>query len=796
MPMTDTNADPMIGCQINHYVIGRRLGQGGMGVVYQGRHVTLERDVAIKFLPANLMANTDYVERFFREARAAAHLNHPNIISVQDAGTEDTVCYFVMEYVEGRDLAQLLKEHNQFSEGDAIRYGIKVANAMAYAHKANIIHRDIKPENLFLSNSGELKVGDLGLAKQTDEQGASLTMSGVVVGTPYYISPEQIRGAKDLDARTDIYSLGATLYHLVTGRVPYRGSSAAEIMAMHLTEPFPWPQTFNPQLSDGFCQALCKMMAKNKNERFQNMEEVAQALQDCLEGRASKLLVDVDAPASAIVGKPVAPVQKPRSKGGLVAAVIVMMALAAGGAYLWFTRSPETSAGPTKSASDEKAKPPPSPPVTDNKPAITDVNKVAPKTPRSEDLPQPKQSPAEDTKKLDVAQIDAQLIQAIKGGDVVSAISLINKGPDRETLGQALRLAATNGKTDIVKELLTTAVDINAKAPNNLWTALMNAASTGQTEIVRLLLEKGADVNAKDPSGWTALTLAAGKGYTGNIKLLIDHGAEINFKGAYGNTALLQSLGQGQLAAAEFLISRGADCNARNDRGETALTLAQQKGYNKIVEALQKAGATAGATDGKSVDVKMKNASGKAALLNAVGTGNLEAIPALAKGQDAETLAQALKLAVTAGSIEPIKVLIAAGANPNTKFYKNWTPFLFAVQAGHTDVIRLLLGSSADANAKTDDGWTPLILAIRSGRNENVQLLATSGADLNLNGVGDNTPLMDALSQGQLVAAEYLIRKRVNVNAKNSRGETALVLAQQHGHAKIVDLLKQVGAKE
>ncbi len=468
--MADTNADPLIGCQINHYVIGRRLGQGGMGVVYQGRHMTLERDVAIKFLPANLLANADYVERFFREARAAAHLNHPNIISVQDAGTEDTVCYFVMEYVEGRDLAQLLKEHNQFSEGDAIRYGIKVANAMAYAHKANIIHRDIKPENLFLSNSGELKVGDLGLAKQTDEQGASLTMSGVVVGTPYYISPEQIRGAKDLDAR--------------------------------------------------------------------------------------------------------------------------------------------------------------------------------------------------------------------------------------------------------------------------------------------------------------------------------------NFKGAYGNTALLQSLGQGQLAAAELLIGRGADCNTRNDRGETALTLAQQKGCNKIVEALQKAGAMPGATAGKSVDARTKDASGKAALLNAVGTGNLEAIPALAKGQDAETLAQALKLAVTAGSIEPIKVLIAAGANPNTKFYKNWTPFLFAVQAGHTDVIHLLLRSSADANAKTDDGWTPLILAIRSGRNENVQLLATSGADLNLKGVGDNTPLMDAVSQGQLVAAEYLIRKRASVNAKNSRGETALILAQQRGHAKIVDLLKQAGAKE
>jgi serine/threonine-protein kinase len=282
--------DPLVGQRVSNYEILRRLGQGGMGVVYLARHVTLERDVAIKFLAGQLSNNQDYVDRFLREARSAAKLNHPNIICVYDAGSQDDVYYFVMEYVEGRDFAHLLKQVKRFPELEAIGHIRKAADAMAYAHQEGIIHRDLKPENLILTKGGEVKVGDLGLAKEVNSEESSLTMSGVVMGTPFYISPEQVRGARDVDSRTDIYSLGATLYHLVTGGVPYRGTSPAEIMSKHLTEPFPWPQAVNAELSEGICRVMYKMMAKDPAERFQSMQEVSQVLASWRPGRRPRWL--------------------------------------------------------------------------------------------------------------------------------------------------------------------------------------------------------------------------------------------------------------------------------------------------------------------------------------------------------------------------------------------------------------------------------------------------------------------------------------------------------------------------
>lgn len=292
--------DPLVGQRVSNYEIIRRLGQGGMGVVYLARHVTLERSVAIKFLAGQLSSNQDYVDRFLREARSAAKLNHPNIISVYDAGSQDDVYYFVMEYVEGQDFARLLKQMKRFPELDAIGHVRKAADAMAYAHQAGIIHRDLKPENLILTTNGEVKVGDLGLAKEVNADDSSLTMSGVVMGTPFYISPEQVRGARDVDHRTDIYSLGATLYHLVTGGVPYRGSSPAEIMSKHLTEPFPWPQAVNPELSEAVCRVMYKMMAKEPGERFSTMHEVSQVLGEIVSGQATQIAAGIEVSASGI----------------------------------------------------------------------------------------------------------------------------------------------------------------------------------------------------------------------------------------------------------------------------------------------------------------------------------------------------------------------------------------------------------------------------------------------------------------------------------------------------------------
>ncbi|MBI4024443.1 MAG: protein kinase [Verrucomicrobia bacterium] len=285
--------DPLIGQQVSNCVLTQRLGQGAMGVVYEARHVTLDRRVAIKFLAAHLASDPTYVERFLREARAAARLNHANLIAVYDAGADGGIYYIVMEFVEGSDLSKLLKERQVLEEGETMYLGQTGAIALGYAHRHGIIHRDIKPQNLMLTTEGDLKVADLGLAKQLNDENASMTMSGVVMGTPYYISPEQVRGAKDIDGRADIYSLGVTLYHLVTGRVPFQGSSSAEIMSKHLTEPLPWPRTIRPDLSEGFCKLLYKMMAKDAKDRFQTMEDVAAVLSDLASGRVNPLLDDV-----------------------------------------------------------------------------------------------------------------------------------------------------------------------------------------------------------------------------------------------------------------------------------------------------------------------------------------------------------------------------------------------------------------------------------------------------------------------------------------------------------------------
>lgn len=309
-------ADPLIGKRINNYTLVERLGKGAMGVVYKARHEMLDRDAAVKLLAPQFTNNPDFVARFLREARAAARLNHPNIVTVYDAGVEEDAFYLAMEYVDGRNLQQLLKAQGVFSEADVLGYGIAAASALAYAHQHDIIHRDIKPDNLMLSRAGVLKVADLGLAKAMDEENASLTMSGVVVGTPHYVSPEQIRGEKDVDGRADIYSLGATLFHLATGRPPYAGTSSGDVMSKHLSESIPLPKKFNPKLSEGFCQVFFKMMFKDRNDRYPSMGEVVAGLERCLQTcqqkgdsqvRVPEVAAPVDSSAGATLIAAVAP---------------------------------------------------------------------------------------------------------------------------------------------------------------------------------------------------------------------------------------------------------------------------------------------------------------------------------------------------------------------------------------------------------------------------------------------------------------------------------------------------------
>lgn len=266
--------------QIPGYKILGKLGAGAMAIVYKAKQLSLDRIVAIKILPKRFSENPEYVERFYKEGQAAAKLNHNNIVQAIDVGEAQGYHYFVMEYVEGKTLYDELASGKVFSEKIAIDIAIQVAQALAHAHARGLIHRDVKPKNIMLTPSGSVKLADMGLARGTSDIEAARSEAGRAYGTPYYISPEQIRGEIDIDGRADIYSLGATLYHMVTGRVPFMADDPADVMRKHLKEPLTPPDHINTLLSSGISEVIEVMMAKKKTDRYANAEEVLADLED------------------------------------------------------------------------------------------------------------------------------------------------------------------------------------------------------------------------------------------------------------------------------------------------------------------------------------------------------------------------------------------------------------------------------------------------------------------------------------------------------------------------------------
>ncbi len=264
--------------QIPGYKIIKPLGAGAMARVYLATQLSLNRQVAIKVLPQKFTSNPQFVDRFYEEGRAAAKLNHPGMVAALDVGKAGDYHYFVMEYVEGETVFQQIQDKGEYSEQDAIRITIQTAKALDHAHQAGLIHRDVKPKNMMITTLGDAKLMDLGLARSASDKDAALAEKGKAYGTPYYIAPEQIRGQIDVDYRCDIYSLGATLYHMVTGRVPFDGENPSAVMHKHLKEPLTPPDHINPKLSSGISEVIEVCMAKNKAKRYTNCQELLEDL--------------------------------------------------------------------------------------------------------------------------------------------------------------------------------------------------------------------------------------------------------------------------------------------------------------------------------------------------------------------------------------------------------------------------------------------------------------------------------------------------------------------------------------
>src|SRR5438874_7562597 len=266
--------------QIPGYQLLGKLGKGAMATVYKAKQVSLDRTVAVKVLPKKSSDNIEFVERFYKEGKAAARLSHNNIVQAIDVGsTPDGYHFFVMEYVEGKTLYDVMQEGEKFSEHDALDIAIQMCDALAHAHQRGLIHRDVKPKNILLTPQGVAKLTDLGLARAVDDKEAAQMEAGKAYGTPYYISPEQVRGDVDIDFRADIYSLGATMYHMVTGRPPFDGETPSAVMHKHLKQPLTPADHVNTALSAGVGEIIDAAMAKDREERYSSTEDMLEDLE-------------------------------------------------------------------------------------------------------------------------------------------------------------------------------------------------------------------------------------------------------------------------------------------------------------------------------------------------------------------------------------------------------------------------------------------------------------------------------------------------------------------------------------
>jgi tRNA A-37 threonylcarbamoyl transferase component Bud32 len=273
---------------LSNYLLLEQIGSGGMGRVFKALHRRMERTVALKLLHERSLSSTEAVERFQREARAAARLHHPNIVTAFDADEDGGLHFLVMEYVDGPDLGKLVQQGPLPLE-KALAYVAQAARGLEYAHAEGVVHRDIKPANLLLSSKGAVKILDLGIARlaATEPAGPSthpdLTQAGAILGTVDFMAPEQAIDSKTADHRADIYSLGCTLYFLLTGAAPYTGKTIVEKIVAHRECEVPSLLTLRPDAPLGLNELVRRMMAKTPAQRISTMAEAAQALEWLLE---------------------------------------------------------------------------------------------------------------------------------------------------------------------------------------------------------------------------------------------------------------------------------------------------------------------------------------------------------------------------------------------------------------------------------------------------------------------------------------------------------------------------------
>ncbi len=289
-PAQSSSGDKKV-TQLGDFKLIKKLGQGGMGEVYLAHQVSLDRQVALKVMNKQFSKQENFVKRFKREAQTMAKLNHPNIVQGYAVGEHQGLLFLAMELVKGhergRSLQDWMENQKKLDVGDAVHVILVISDALKYANEMNLIHRDIKPDNMLITEKGVVKLSDMGLAKATDED-MSMTQSGTGLGTPYYMPPEQAADAKHVDHRSDIYALGCTFYYFLTGELPFKGTSAMELIMAKTKGTFTRARTLNKDIPERLDLIIDKMIAKDPKSRYQGYEELIKDLQSL--GRANPVL--------------------------------------------------------------------------------------------------------------------------------------------------------------------------------------------------------------------------------------------------------------------------------------------------------------------------------------------------------------------------------------------------------------------------------------------------------------------------------------------------------------------------
>ena len=341
----------------NRYEITKAIARGGMARVYLARDRSLDRPVAVKELVPEFAADESFVERFRREAQAAANLTHPNIVGVYDWGTQDNTYFIIMEYVDGPVLSKVLRDEGPLHPRRAAELASEVAAALGFAHSRGVVHRDVKPGNVILTSSGQAKVTDFGIARAMSAPEENLTQAGSVMGTATYFSPEQAQGLP-VDQRSDLYSLGVVLFEMVTGRTPFTGETPLAIAYKHVQDQPPAPSTLVSGLPAGLEAVIMKLLRKRPEDRYASAEDLRADLRRFLNGQATlaeqERAAAVGTPTSAVAaaGAAVAaadpapvpepapePVEDEQSRTGMYLGILVVLLVILAGVLFWFARS-------------------------------------------------------------------------------------------------------------------------------------------------------------------------------------------------------------------------------------------------------------------------------------------------------------------------------------------------------------------------------------------------------------------------------------------------------------------------